>query len=76
MQEKFAMAIYIEPGVLQLCDAFSLKPFVAMKMPINFFSYMDYTKFNNNQLIGLNNRQLLLIELDHELKRDEDTSIF
>ena len=75
MKEKFALAIYIDPGVLQLCDPFSLQPFIALTIPQTSYSFLDYFSFNDNQLIGFNERQLLVIELDHEAKAADD-SIF
>ena len=75
MKEKFALAIYIDPGVLQLCDPFTLQPFVAFTIPQTSYSYLDFFSFNNTQFIGFNDRQLLVIELDHEAKA-ADESIF
>ena len=75
MKEKFALAVYIDPGVLQLCDPFSLQPFIALTIPQTSYSFLDYFSFNENQLIGFNERQLLVIELDHEAKAADD-SIF
>jgi hypothetical protein len=75
MQERFALALYIDPGVLQLCDPFTLQPFIAMTVPHTTYSFLDHFLFDSNRLIAYNDRQLLVVELDHEIKTAEE-SIF
>lgn len=75
IQDKFALATYIDPGVLQLCDPFSLQPFIALTIPSTTYSFLDHFEFNQNRLIGFNERQMLVIELDREAKKPTE-SIF
>lgn len=68
MHDNFALALYLDAGVLQLCDPYSLQPFIALKIPLTQYSFFDHIMFHQNQLIAYNNRQLLLVELDQEAK--------
>ena len=64
--EKFGLAIYIDPGVLQLCDPFTLQPFIALTVSTSTYSFLDHFLFHKNMLIGYNERQLVVVELDHD----------
>lgn len=75
MQDKFALALYVDPGILQLCDPFSLQPFIALQIPVTTYSFLDYFMFHRNLLVTYNERQLLVVELDNEAKQPEE-SIF
>jgi len=48
MQDKFAMALYIDPGVLQLCDPYSLQPFISLTVPNTSYSFLEHLCFHNN----------------------------
>ena len=54
MHEKFALVLFIDPGVLQLCDPFTLQPFLAMTIPSTVFSFLDHFMIENNQMIAYN----------------------
>lgn len=64
MEGNYSLAILIDPGVFQLVDPFSLQPFYAMTIPHSHFSFLEHMKIHNNRLIGFNDRQLLVVELD------------
>ena len=46
---RFALALCCDPGVLQLCDPFSLQPFIALIIPSNKYMFLEYF-----MVIGLN----------------------
>ena len=58
-----------------MVDPFTLQPFLALTISSNQYAFLDHFKFVENQLIGYNHRQVLIIELDSEAKAF-DTSIF
>ena len=45
-KDKFALALCCDPGVLQLCDPFSLQPFVALTIPSNKYMFLEYFMFH------------------------------
>ena len=45
-KDKFALALCCDPGVLQLCDPFSLQPFIALIIPSNKYMFLEHFMFH------------------------------
>lgn len=68
MAGRFALAVYLDPGIFQLCDPYTLQPFIALTLPMSQYCFMDHFLLRDNQLLCYNDRQMLMIELDSEVK--------
>ena len=73
---RIALGLICDPGVFQLCEPFSLQPFMAVTIPNSLYAFLDKFNFDQNRLTGVNQHQLLLIELDQELKEKTGSSVF
>ena len=53
IQGNFALCLILDAGVLQLCDPFSLQPFLSLKLPLSHGCFADHYSIENNILTAL-----------------------
>ena len=64
----------IQDGIFQMLDPYSLQPFASFQLPL-IYTFTDY-HFDSNFLFGFSRDNLMVFELDHELKRQKKESAF
>ncbi|CDW73878.1 syntaxin-binding protein 5-like [Stylonychia lemnae] len=74
VKEKFSMLLMIQDNIFQMLDTFSLQPFASFQIPI-FYKFQDY-RFINNLIYGIGKDNFLIYELDQEIKKQSNESIF